>query len=596
MPSRIEDYALVGDCLTAALIARDGSVDWLCLPHFDSPACFAALLGGEENGRWRIAPAGEVTASRRRYRGNSTILETDFETAEGAVTLIDFMPPRGQAPDLVRIVEGRRGRVSMRLEMTLRFDYGSIFPWVQRTDDGLMAIAGPDLVRLSTAVPLRGEGFSTVADFTVSEGERVPFVLTWYPSFADEPRADDAGGALRDTEEFWREWSSRCTFDGPWRDIVLRSLITLKALTFAPTGGIVAAPTTSLPESLGGVRNWDYRLCWVRDATFTLSSMANAGYLDEAKAWREWLHRAVAGTPEKVQIMYGLDGRRRLREWEIPWLRGYEGSAPVRVGNAAYEQFQLDVFGEMAATMYECYRAGLETTEDGWDVGKAIYESLETLWRQPDEGIWEVRGPRRHFTHSKMMAWVAFDRAVKVVEEFGLDGPVDRWRAARDEIHAEVCREGYNADRGAFVQSYGSDQLDSSLLMMAMVGFLPATDPRVRGTVEAIERELTVDGLVKRYDTSQAVDGLPPGEGMFLPCTFWLVDNLELLGRKDEAHRLFERLLGLCNDVGLLAEEFDIATNRQVGNFPQAFSHVSLINTAFNLAGHRGPTDGHVRL
>jgi GH15 family glucan-1,4-alpha-glucosidase len=595
MPSRIEDYALIGDCLTSALVARDGSVDWLCLPRFDSAACFAALLGGPENGRWQIAPAGEVTATRRRYVGDSLVLETEYETAEGAVRVIDFMPPRGEAPDLIRIVEGIRGRVAMRLQLILRFDYGSIVPWVQRTEDGLTATAGPDMVRFVSPVDLRGEDFTTRADFEVVEGQRVPFVMTWYRSYKNEPREVDPEDALRATGEFWGEWSSRCTYNGPWREAVMRSLLTLKGLTYAPTGGIVAAPTTSLPEQLGGVRNWDYRYCWVRDATFTLYALADAGYLEEARAWQVWLHRAVAGTPETLQIMYALDGKRRLRESELPWLGGYEGAKPVRIGNAAAEQFQLDVYGELAATMYECRRAGLEASGDEWAMSRALHQALETLWRQPDDGIWEVRGPRRHFTHSKMMAWVAFDRAVKSVEEFGLEGPVDRWRLARDEVHAEVCREGYNAERGAFVQSYGSDLLDSSLLMMAMVGFLPVSDPRVRGTVEAIERELMVDGLVARYAPTEDVDGLPPGEGTFLPCSFWMVDNLHLLGREDDARRLFERLIGLCNDVGLISEEYDPQAGRMTGNFPQAFTHVALINSAFGLAGHGGPIEGPAR-
>ena len=583
---------MIGDCLTSALVARDGSVDWLCLPRFDSPACFASLLGGPDNGRWRIAPVGEITATRRRYRGDTLILETEFETAEGAVRLVDFMPPRGEAPDLVRIVEGVRGRVPMHLNLTLRFDYGSVVPWVQRVEGGITAVAGPDLARVIAGPRLHGKDLSTVADFEVSEGERVPFVLTYSRSYVPEPDRVDVEEALRDTERWWGEWASRCTYEGPWRDAVLRSLITLKALTYAPTGGIVAAPTTSLPEKIGGVRNWDYRICWVRDASFTLYALANAGYLDEAKAWRDWLQRAVAGTPDTLQIMYAIDGHRRLPELELPWLRGYEGSRPVRVGNEAYQQFQLDVFGELFAVMYECRRAGLESSESGWAVGKALHESLETLWREPDDGIWEVRGPRRHFTHSKIMAWVAFDRAVKAAEEFNLDGPVDRWKALRDEIHAEVCREGYNASRGAFVQSYGSDALDASLLLIPIFGFLPASDPRVKSTVEAIERELVVDGLVCRYISTEAADGLPPGEGTFLPCSFWLVDNLRLLGREDDARRLFERLVGLCNDVGLLSEEYDPKVGRMTGNFPQAFSHVALINSAFNLCGHRGPTDG----
>jgi len=592
MSSRIEDYAMIGDCLTSALVARDGSVDWLCIPRFDSPACFAAILGDADNGRWRIAPVAEIKATRRRYRGETLILETEFETDEGVVRITDFMPPRDEAPDLIRIVEGVRGRVPMHMDLTIRFDYGSIAPWVRRVDGGITATAGPDQIRIIAGPTMHGKDLSTIADFEVNEGDRVPFILTYSLAYRAEPDRIDAEGSLKDTEAFWKKWVEKCTYQGPNRDVVIRSLITLKALTYMPTGGIVAAPTTSLPEKIGGVRNWDYRICWVRDATFTLYSLANAGYLDEAEAWRHWLHRAVAGTPETMQIMYAIDGRRRMNEIELPWLAGYEGSKPVRIGNEAYEQFQLDVFGELAATMYECRKAGLESDENGWAVGRSLFESLEKLWREPDDGIWEVRGPRRHFTHSKMMAWVAFDRAVRTVEEFHLDGPVDRWRAIRDEIHAEVCREGYNVDRQAFTQYYGSDLLDASLLMIPLVGFLPASDPRVKSTVEAIERELVVDGFVQRYASNESTDGLPPGEGTFLPCSFWLVDNLNLLGRSDEAGRLFDRLVGLCNDVGLLAEEYDPKLKRMVGNFPQAFSHVALINAAFNLSGHEGPTDG----
>ena len=491
MSSPIEDYAMIGDCLTVALVARNGSIDWLCLPRFDSPACFAALLGGEDNGRWQIVPKGEIRSITRRYRGDTMVLETEFRTDQGVIRLIDFMPPRGEAPDIVRIVEGVEGTVEMSMDLVLRFDYGSIVPWVTRRPDGLTAIAGPDMVHLVAPVPTHGEHYTTVSDFTVEPGQRLPFVMTYYESYQAQPKRVDPEQALRNTLEFWEEWSSRCNYQGEHRAAVIRSLLTLKALTYRPTGGIVAAPTTSLPEKLGGVRNWDYRYCWVRDSTFSLFALTNAGYLEEAKAWRLWLHRAVAGTPETLQIMYSLHGRRRLSETELPWLRGYEGAKPVRIGNDAAGQFQLDVYGELAATMYECRRAGLEAADEAWNLALKLYGGLESIWREPDDGIWEVRGPRRHFTHSKMMAWVAFDRVVRAIEEYGLEGPVDRWRAARDEIHAEVCREGFNAEKNAFVQSYGSDKLDASLLMMCIVGFLPASDPRVRGTIEAIERELT---------------------------------------------------------------------------------------------------------
>lgn len=591
MSSRIEDYGLIGDLLSAALVGRDGSIDWLCLPHFDSGACFAALLGTPEHGRWQIAPQGGFKTPHRRYRDQTLILETDFETAEGAVRLIDFMPPRADAPDVVRIVEGRRGQVPMHLDLVVRFDYGSITPWTRRTEKGLSMIAGPDMVRLATPVQTRGENLATVADFTVSAGERVPFILTWYPSYCSEPRDSDPEQALRETEGWWRDWSGRCTHRGPWREAVVRSLITLKALTFAPTGGIVAAPTTSLPEQIGGVRNWDYRFCWLRDATFTLFSLLNAGYEDEAAAWRDWLLRAVAGRPDKLQIMYGLDGRRRLTEETLDWLPGYEGSAPVRAGNAAHEQFQLDVYGELFDVMNLAERNGLEIKEEGWGrVALALLEFLESNWSRADEGIWEVRGPRRHFTHSKMMAWVAFDRAVKAIDQLGLPGFRDRWASLRDTIHQQVCRDGYNAEIGSFVQYFGSDQLDASLLLMPHLGFLPPTDPRVVGTVEAIERDLMTDGFVVRYKNTECLDGLPPGEGAFLPCSFWLADVLDLIGRTDDARRLFERLLGLCNDLGLISEEYDPQLGRLVGNFPQAFTHVSLINTAVNLSHAEGPS------
>jgi GH15 family glucan-1,4-alpha-glucosidase len=589
MASPIEDYALIGDCQAAALVSRQGSIDWLCLPRFDSGACFAALLGTHEHGRWAIHPDGHYRPTRRTYRDGTLILETDFETDSGAVTLIDCMPPRSGEPDLVRLVVGRRGQVRMHTQLVIRFDYGSIVPWVRRTETGIRAVGGPDTLLLHTPVPLHGENLTTAADFTVSEGQRVPFVLMWHPSHEPDPAPLDPEETLRLTEQWWREWSGRCTYQGPWREAVVRSLITLKALTYAPTGGIVAAATTSLPEQLGGVRNWDYRYCWLRDATFTLYALMTSGYVEEAGAWREWLLRAVAGTPSQVKIMYGLAGERRLTELVLDWLPGYEGSRPVRVGNAAHNQFQLDVFGEVMDAMHLARRSGLPCDANTWHVQRAMLKHLESAWHEPDEGIWEVRGPRRHFTHSKVMAWVAVDRMVKSVERYGVHGPVEHWRRLRDAIHAEVCERGYDAGRNTFVQSYGAQELDASLLMIPLVGFLPETDPRVRGTVEAVRRELMVDGFVQRYPTHSGVDGLPPGEGAFLACTFWLADCLVLLGRLDEARELFERLLGLCNDVGLLSEEYDPHARRLVGNFPQAFSHVGLINTACNLVHRVGP-------
>jgi GH15 family glucan-1,4-alpha-glucosidase len=591
MPAKIEDYALIGDCETAALVSRDGSIDWLCFPRFDSPACFAALLGTEDHGRWRIMPAGRIRKLRRRYRDGTLILETDFVTDEGEVQLIDCMPPRSEAADVVRLVKGKRGKVGMRMELSIRFDYGAIVPWVRHAQKGIWAIAGPDALYLRTDVETRGENFHTVAEFTVSEGEEVPFTLSWYPSHKPEPPEKDAAESVAQTAVWWHEWSERCTYDGGWRDVVLRSFITLKALTYAPTGGIVAAATTSLPEKLGGVRNWDYRYCWLRDATFTLYALMTGGYTAEARDWREWLIRAVAGKPEEIQIMYGLAGERRLTELALPWLPGYEGSAPVRIGNAASAQHQLDVYGEVMDALHLARDVGLEPSENAWRVQRAMMEFLETDWQRPDEGIWEMRGPRRHFTHSKVMAWVAADRAVKAIEHFQMDGPLDRWRQLRQEIHAQVCREGFDPALNAFVQYYGCKQLDASLLMLPLVGFLPATDPRMRGTVEAVEQRLMRDGFVDRYSTLPEVDGLPPGEGAFLVCTFWLADNLVLQGRYREARDIFERLLGLCNDVGLLSEEYDPETGRLVGNFPQAFSHVGLINTARNLSRHGGPAE-----
>ncbi|HZD37042.1 MAG TPA: glycoside hydrolase family 15 protein [Actinomycetes bacterium] len=582
----IEDYALIGDTHTAALVSRSGSIDWLCLPRFDSPACFAALLGDERHGRWLIAPAGPVESVRRSYQGDSLVLETEFRTPDGVVRLVDCMPPRQRDPDVARVVEGLRGRVRMRMELVIRFDYGSIVPWVRREEGALHAIAGPDSVWLRTPVEVRGENFRTLAEFTVEEGERVPFMLTWHESYRDAPRPIEPIRAVDDTESWWSNWAGRITYEGGWRDAVIRSLLTLKALTYAPTGGIVAAATTSLPEALGGVRNWDYRYCWMRDAAFTLDALILAGLEDEARAWREWLLRAVAGQPRQMQILYGLAGERRISEQELDWLPGYEESRPVRTGNAAVSQFQLDVYGEVMDALYLARQAGLQTNEAAWDFQLALLESLESSWSQPDEGIWEIRGPRRHFTHSKVMAWVALDRAVKAVELHGLEGPLERWRALRREIHDEVCERGFDAERNTFVQYYGGSQLDASLLMIPLVGFLPAGDPRVRGTVDAIQDELCVDGLVLRYhpDESASVDGLPPGEGAFLACTFWLADNLALLGRRDEAREIFERLLELRNDVGLLAEEYDPKTHRQLGNFPQAFSHVPLVNTASHLS------------
>ena len=566
---------------------RHGSIDWLCLPRFDSGACFAALLGTEENGRWSLRPAGEFRPSARRYRGDTLVLETELEAAGGTVRLIDFMPPRETKPDVVRIVEGLRGRVDMEMELVIRFDYGWIVPWVLNLDGTLLGIAGPDAVTLQTPVHHEGMDFRTVASFSVAEGDRVPFVLTWFPSNEELPEAVDAEEALEDTVSYWEDWAGECQEAGRWKEDVRRSLITLKALTYAPTGGIVAAATTSLPEALGGVRNWDYRYCWLRDATLTLLAFLRAGYKDEARAWREWLLRAIAGAPEAVQIMYGVAGERRLTEVELPWLAGYEKSTPVRIGNAASDQHQLDVYGEVADTLYLARRKGLEPSDHAWALTTKLFDWLETGWAEPDDGIWEVRGPRRHFTHSKVMAWVAFDRAVKTMERYGRDGPLDRWRALRETIREQVLREGYDADRGSFVQYYGSDRLDASLLLIPLVGFLPADDPRMVGTVAAIERELTRDGFVERYRADEEnveVDGLPPGEGVFLPCSFWLAAVLAQQGRVDDAVALYERVLSLRNDLGLISEEYDPEHERLVGNFPQGFTHLTLVETAFTLA------------
>jgi GH15 family glucan-1,4-alpha-glucosidase len=591
MALRIEDYALIGDTYTVALVGRDGSIDWLCVPRIDSDACFAALLGTPDHGRWLLAPEDEIRASRRSYRGETLILETEFETATGRVAVIDFMPVGGECDevDVVRLVEGRAGEVQMTTELVLRFEYGTTIPWVQRARDGLTATAGPIALRLHTPVPLEGKDFRTIGRFLVRAGETVPFRLCCFQSYGLEPEAREPARLLKATEAFWEDWTSRCRVEGAWRDAVLRSLITLKALTYGPAGGIAAAGTTSLPERIGGMRNWDYRYCWIRDATFTLYAFLLSGFKDEARAWREWLLRAAAGEPSQLQILYGIAGERRIAELELPWLPGYENSRPVRIGNAACEQVQLDVYGELFDAFHVARKYGIPAHDHCWEVEKVLLEHLESAWQLPDHGIWEVRGRARHFTHSKVMAWVAADRAVKAVERFGLDGPADRWRRLRRTIHADVCAKGFDPERNSFVQSYDSRALDAALLMIPLVGFLPPRDPRVAGTVEAIRRELTHDGLVRRYLTDEAIDGLPEGEGTFLTCSFWLVDNLALLGRWQEACELFEALLALRNDVGLLAEQYDPVERRQLGNFPQAFSHVGLINSAHNLTATRGP-------
>jgi GH15 family glucan-1,4-alpha-glucosidase len=589
MALRIEDYALIGDCQTAALVGRDGSIDWLCLPRFDSGACFASLLGSPRNGRWLIAPAGDVRNIRRSYIDDSLVLETEYETADGVVALIDFMPTRDQDPNLIRIVEGRKGRVAMRLELVIRYDYGSIVPWVQKNDCGISAIAGPDAVTVLSPVPLRGEDFTSVAEFSIDAGARIPFSLSWHPSYRKGTHVLDAHTAQMETESWWRDWARRCTYRGPYREAVVRSLMILKAMTYEPTGGIVAAPTTSLPEKIGGERNWDYRYCWLRDATFSLLALLNCGYTEEAAAWRRWLLRAVAGNPAEVQIMYGLAGERRLSEWTVDWLPGYEGSKPVRVGNAAHSQRQLDVYGEVFDALYQSRAAGLVPVESAWRVGRKLLEWLGEHWQEPDEGIWEVRGPRQQFVHSKVMAWVAYDRAIKGAEQFGLEhAEVDVWKAIRDRIHREVCEKGFDTRRQTFVQAYGSKSLDASVLMIPLVGFLPADDSRMKGTVEAIGKELMRDGFIIRYDTDDTRDGLTGREGAFLPCTFWYVDNLAMQGRQDEATKYFERLLQLRNDVGLLSEEYDPMSRRLVGNFPQAFSHIGLITSALNLSHASG--------
>ena len=584
--ARIEDYAMIGDLQTAALVARDGSIDWACFPRFDSGACFAGLLGTPEHGRWLVAPRTDAWEGPRRYRPHTLILETEWETDTGAVRVLDFMPPRGKAPDIVRIVEGLRGRVEMFSELVIRFDYGGTIPWVRRIADGRIAVAGPDGLCFRTPVEHRGENMRTIGEFTVRKGDRVPFTLTWYPSNERPPRAINAENAYRDTVDYWEDWADQCAYRGKWKEDIHTSLAVLKALTYAPTGGMVAAPTTSLPEKIGGERNWDYRYCWLRDATLTLLAFLNAGYLEEARAWRVWLLRAAAGDPSALQIMYGVAGERRLFELTLPWLPGYEDSQPVRVGNAAAEQFQLDVYGEVLDALHQGRVRELEVSKEAWSLQRRLLGFLEHAWKEPDEGIWEVRGPRRHFTHSKVMAWVAFDRGVQAVERFGRNGPVERWRKIRAEIHREVCERGFDSELNSFTQSYGSKRLDASLLVIPLVGFLPPDDARMVGTVAAIEQTLVRDGFVYRYthdEEGRSVDGLPPGEGAFLPCTFWLVDNLALQGRIDEAEEIFQKLLDLRNDVGLLAEEWDPDSQRQLGNFPQAFTHVALINSAFNL-------------
>jgi GH15 family glucan-1,4-alpha-glucosidase len=597
---RIEDYGLIGDTHTAALVGSDGSIDWLCLPRFDSAACFAKLLGDEQNGFWRIAPAesaGEVQEVRRSYREDSLVLETEFRTAGGVIRIVDCMPVRETYPRVLRLVQCTQGRVDMRMDLVMRFDYGSVLPWVTRSGSLLTAIAGPDALSLWTSVAVEGEDMTTVSDFTMAEGTSEFFELTWFASHEAAPRPVNVGYAIEDTEAWWREWATSLDPKGEWRDAVVRSLITLKALTYEPTGGIVAAPTTSLPETFGGVRNWDYRYCWLRDAAQTLEVLMRVGCTEEAIAWRNWLVRAAAGDPAELQIMYGPSGERRLEEWEVPWLPGYEDSAPVRVGNDASRQYQLDVYGEVMSALYEAALLGTPADGSAWGLQLELMKFLKTAWKEPDEGIWEVRGPRRHFTHSKVRAWVAVDRAVRMVEESDYEGPVDSWRALREEIHDEVCAKGFDPDIGAFTQYYGSDELDASLLIIPIVGFLPATDDRVRSTIEAIERDLVEDGLVMRYrDHDHLVDLLEGREGAFLACSFWMVNCLNMIGRRDDARRLFERLLTLRNELGLLAEEYDTSTGRQAGNFPQAFSHVALVKAALSLSGEPRADTGDRRM
>ncbi len=596
MALKIEDYALIGDGETAALVGRDGSIDWLCLPRFDSDACFTALLGTPDHGRWLLAPVQPARVSRR-YRDDTLILETRFATDSGIVTVIDFMPPRDPHAALIRLVVGVEGRVPMRTELVLRFGYGATVPWVTRMEDGaLRAVAGPDMALLRTPVALRGEDLRTVAEFVVTPGDTIPFVLTYCASNQPVTRQPiNPRAALATTEAFWQRWAAQCKPAGEWSGAVKRSLITLKALIYTPTGGIVAAPTTSLPERLGGTRNWDYRFCWLRDATLTLLALMNAGYYEEAQAWRGWLLRAIAGVPAQAQIMYGVGGERRLTEWAVGWLPGYENSAPVRIGNAAHNQLQLDVYGEVMDALHQARRVGLDSGEAAWGMQRALIEHLTKIWDQPDTGIWEVRDAPEHFTYSKVMAWVALDRAVKGAEMFGLEAPIKRWRQLAQTIHEDICANGFDPQLGSFVRAYGARELDASLLLLPAVGFLPPSDPRIRGTVDAIERHLLVDGFVLRYDTTASQDGLPPGEGAFLACSFWLADAYVLMGRPDDARRLFERLLALRNDVGLLSEEYDVVRQRLVGNFPQAFSHIALVNTAYNLTQVQKPVEQRAR-
>jgi len=584
MAGKIEDYALIGDCRTAALVAKDGSMDWLCLPRFDSPAAFAALLGTPDHGLWRLAPVGEPRRASRSYRGDTLVLETTYECERGEAVVVDCMPMKDGAPDVLRMVEGRRGTVRFRSEFRPKFDYGSATPWVRpEGDDGVAAICGPETLHLKSPVTLTIDDWTVVSEFEVREGRKYPFILTWHPSHLPIKAPVEPMEAIEATVRWWEEWAGRCKYRGKHREAVVRSLITLKALTYEPTGGIVAAPTTSLPEAIGGVRNWDYRYCWLRDATFTLTALLQSGYREEADAWRHWLIRAVAGKGEEAHIMYGVAGERRLPESELPWLPGYEGSRPVRIGNGAYDQFQLDVFGEAMACLHLGRHHGLSAESDDWRVERELMSRLEQVWQEPDEGIWEVRGGSRHFTHSKLMAWVAFDRAVKDVDHFGLKGPVDRWRELRDRLHAEICERAFCKRRNAFTQSYDSDELDASVLVMMEVGFLPPDDPRLVGTVAAIEQELMRGDFVERYRSEAGVDGLEGTEGTFLLCSFWLADNYALMGRLDDARRIFEAILAIRNDLGLLAEEYDPKARRQLGNFPQAFSHLGLVNTAWHL-------------